>query len=152
MKAATRTTLIMVALFTAGVLVGGLLLSRRSEPREEPRNLQVELVQDPVDTVRNPYAPPVRQHCEDAYNQLGYLSSGNEKLPLFGKRACHRDKWFYYTEVDGIKLPVEFKKRNCTASTGCDMLACRDSVVVDGRSYTATLYESALFQYNPFSY
>ena len=111
----------------------------------------VELVQDPIDTVRNPYAPPVRQHSECEYAQLGYLStnSGN-KRPLFGKRAHHRDKWFYYTEVDGIKLPVEFKNHKCTASPGCDMLACRDTVKVDGAAYTVNLYESDLFTYNPF--
>jgi hypothetical protein len=151
MKNSVKTPLVMVVLFVLGAAFSYFVFAAPIKSEAGNSSLQVEVVQDPADTVRNPYAPPVRQQYQEvSYSQLGYLSSGSEKRPLFGKRACHRDKWFYYTEVDGIKLPVEFKKRNCTASPGCDMVACRDAVQVDGRTYSVNLYESDMFTYNPF--
>lgn len=110
----------------------------------------VQLVDSPVDTVRNPYAPPLRHGCETEYAQLGYLSEGRTKLLLFGKRATHRDKWYYHTVVDGIKLPVEHNRRQCTVAPGCDRLADRDQVTVDGRPYTVHIYESDQYAYDPF--
>jgi hypothetical protein len=150
----TKAGFWLVLLFVFGVSIGYVMFNK-SPNGSCPILVQtapaaVELVQDPSDTVRNPYAPPVRQHCEFDYAQLGYLSHGNDKRPLFGKRTCHRDKWFYYTEVNGIKLPVEFKNKKCTASPGCDTVACRDTVRVDGVDYTVNLYETDMFTYNPF--
>jgi len=102
----------------------------------------------------------VRHGCETEYTQLGYLSSSlsskisnvgtNPKLVLFGKRAPHRDKWYYHTIVDGIKLPVEHNRRQCTVAPGCDRLADRDQVTVDGRPYTVHIYESDQYSYDPF--
>ena len=147
----------MASLFCIGLLLGFLFqivnskVETKTEIEKEKEKLAVEIVQDPVDVLRNPYAPPVRTVCSDmAYNQIGYLTQGKERVALFGRRAGHRDKWYYYTEVKGIKLPVEFKRRNCTTSPGCDMLGCRDVVRVDGQDYNVTLYENDSFTYNPF--
>ncbi len=107
-------------------------------------NLSVQLVQDSTDTVRNPYAPPVK-YSEETYTQLGYLSKGAAKYILFGKPAHYRrDKWYYYTIINEIKLPIEIKKRKCTASPGCDSVSTNDKVIVDGEEYNVTLYDSYL--------
>ena len=72
----------------------------------EQTNIPIKLVQDSTDTVRNPYAPPIRYY-EDTYKQLGFLSNHSTKLILFGKPAHYRrDKWYYYTIIDNIKLPI----------------------------------------------
>jgi hypothetical protein len=119
--------------------------------QSNPNVHEVELVQQPHDTVRNPYAPPVRHFPQDKYAQLGYLERGSEKAPLFGKPCpTQRRKWLYYASVNGFKLPVEVKGRSCTVAPGCDELASRDEVKVDGHPYTVRLYETDMFEYDPF--
>jgi hypothetical protein len=113
-------------------------------PTEES-NVPVKLVQDSTDTVRNPYAPPIRYY-EDTYKQLGFLSNHSTKLILFGKPAHYRrDKWYYYTIIDDIKLPIEINKRKCTLQPGCDSVSTKDIVIVDGKEYMVNLYETELF-------
>ena len=71
-------------------------------PRLDPScaDVNVKIVQDSMDTVRNPYAPPLRYN-EPTYAQLGYLSRGSTKYILFGKPAHYgRDKWYYYTIIN----------------------------------------------------
>ena len=112
-------------------------------PPEQP-NIPVKLVQDSTDTVRNPYAPPIRYY-EDTYKQLGFLSNHSTKLILFGKPAHYRrDKWYYYTIIDNIKLPIEINKRKCTVRPGCDSVSTKDIVIVDGKEYMVNLYETDL--------
>jgi hypothetical protein len=137
---------IVLAALLAGLLTAGAVRS----PPEEPS--QVQLVQSATDTVRNPYAPPVRTDEPCAYTQLGFLARKDrpEKYILFGKPANNRDKWYYYTLVHGIKLPVEYKRKKCTASPGCDEVSSRDEVVVDGISYEVHLYEKDMYDYDPF--
>jgi hypothetical protein len=107
-------------------------------------DVSVQLVQDSTDTVRNPYAPPVK-YTEETYTQLGYLSKGKVKYILFGKPAHYRrDKWYYYTIIHDIKLPIEINKRKCTAAPGCDSVSTNDKVIVDGEEYNVTLYDSYL--------
>ena len=111
----------------------------------EQSNIPIKLVQDSTDTVRNPYAPPLRYY-EDTYKQLGFLSSHSTKLILFGKPAHYRrDKWYYYTIIDNIKLPIEINKRKCTVQPGCDSVSNKDTVIVDGREYVVNMYETELF-------
>ena len=111
----------------------------------EQSNIPVKLVQDSKDTVRNPYAPPLRYY-EDTYKQLGFLSNNTTKLILFGKPAHYRrDKWYYYTIIDNIKLPIEINKRKCTVQPGCDSVSTKDVVIVDGNEYVVNMYETELF-------
>jgi hypothetical protein len=115
-------------------------------PRLEPvyPDVTVKLVQDSMDTVRNPYAPPLRYN-EPTYAQLGYLSKGSTKYILFGKPAHYgRDKWYYYTIINDIKLPLEINKRKCTSSQGCDSVSTKDKVIVDGEEYIVTMYDTDL--------
>jgi hypothetical protein len=123
-------------------------------PPSSQKVQRVELVQPSDDTVRNPYAPPVRHPPQDQYAQMGYLElvgSTAPKVPLFGKPCpTQRRKWLYYAIQNGIKLPVEVKGRNCTVSPGCDELQSGDPVKVDGHPYAVRLYETDMFEYDPF--
>ena len=117
-------------------------LSPRLEPT--PINIPVQIVQDSKDTIRNPYAPPIRYY-DDTYRQLGYLSNHERKLILFGKPAHYRrDKWYYYTMLDDIKMPIEINKRKCTIQPGCDSVSTKDMVVVDGKEYIVNMYDTDL--------
>jgi hypothetical protein len=127
------------------------VISAQAERKETPSSTNVQLVQKADDTVRNPYAPPVRHPSNDQYAQIGYLQSGSEKIILFAKPCpTQRRKWLYYTVVNGIKLSVEVGKHVCTVSPGCDELANRDTVTVDSRPYKVQLYESDMYEYDPF--
>ena len=117
-------------------------LSPRLEPT--PLNIPVQIVQDSKDTIRNPYAPPIRYY-DDTYRQLGYLSNHERKLILFGKPAHYRrDKWYYYTMLDDIKMPIEINKRKCTIQPGCDSVSTKDMVIVDGKEYMVNMYDTDL--------
>ena len=114
---------------------------------ERPEPIQVIVAQDYTDTLKNVYAPPVRYRELD-YRQLGYLTApGRERLPLFGRVLNRRDKWTYYTFEQGIKLPIEYNKRLCTQSPGCDELSSGDMVQVEGSPYKVNMYESFLVSY-----
>jgi hypothetical protein len=144
---------LLTAALLAALLAAFLTAGAVTKPYErEDRPDEVLLVQSATDTVRNPYAPPVRSDEPCNYTQMGFLARDGspQKLALFGKRAPNRDKWYYYTNVNGIKLPVEFKQKKCTASPGCDEVGSRDQVVVDGVPYEAHLYEKTMYDYDPF--
>lgn len=105
-------------------------------------NLNIQMVQDSKDTVRNPYAPPIRYYEETEYKQLGYLTHTNRRVILFGKPAhFRRDKWYYYTIIDNIKYPVEINRKKCSVQPGCDSVSTKDIVQVDGENYTVTMYD-----------
>jgi hypothetical protein len=110
-----------------------------------PTEIQVTVSEDYTDTLKNVYAPPV-QYRETEFRQIGYLSN-HHRLPLFGRVLNRRDKWAYYTLEQGIKLPIEFNRRKCTQSPGCDSLSTGDEVLVEGVPYRVELYESFLSAY-----
>ena len=110
-----------------------------------PSEIQVIVSEDYTDTLKNVYAPPV-QYREAEFRQVGYLTN-HHRLPLFGRVLNRRDKWAYYTLEQGIKLPIEFNRRKCTQSPGCDSLSCGDEVLVEGVPYRVELYESFLYAY-----
>jgi hypothetical protein len=107
-------------------------------------NFNIQMVQDNKDTVRNPYAPPIRYYEETEYKQLGYLTNqhNNTKVILFGKPAhFRRDKWYYYTIIDNIKYPIEINRKKCSIQPGCDSVSTKDVVQVDGINYMVTMYD-----------
>jgi hypothetical protein len=113
----------------------------------QPSEIQVVVAQDYTDTLKNVYVPPVRYH-EAEFRQLGYLTSPQrDRIPLFGRQLNRRDKWAYYTLEQGIKLPIEYQRRMCTQSPGCDSLSSGDEVHVEKVPYKVTLYESFLSSY-----
>ena len=124
------------------LLVGVLVYVVLSTPvLEHPETHKVELVQDDYDTVRNPYAPPIR-YLDSDYTQVGYLKREDRRIPLFGKPAnLRRDLWYYYTIIDGIKVPFIFKKKKSVGFPGCDSVSSKDVVQVEGENWTVELYE-----------
>jgi hypothetical protein len=111
------------------------------------QEIQVVVAEDYTDTLKNVYVPPVRYHEAD-FRQLGYLTSPHrDRIPLFGRQLNRRDKWAYYTLEQGIKLPIEYQRRMCTQSPGCDSLSSGDEVHVEKVPYKVTLYESFLSSY-----
>ena len=134
-------------------LVLGLLYSNSYNPAytdsitpvdPTPSSLSVQIVKDSQDTIDNPYAPPLR-YDEPTYRQMGYLK-GSSRLPFFGKPAhLKRDKWYYYTILDGIKIPLVINKRSCSVSPGCDSVSTGDIVHVDHDPYTVHLYDIDMY-------
>jgi hypothetical protein len=107
-----------------------------------PPDLRIGIQDKTTDTIRNPYAPPVMYQNAD-YNQLGYLSAGIYKIPLLGKPASNmsRDKWYYYTIQNGIKIPVCKGKRKCSTNPGCDSVSTGDIVLVDESEFVVQMYD-----------
>ena len=109
-------------------------------PKQEPSDLSVKIVQDSYDVNQNPYSPPLQYRDTESYRQIGYLK-GATRLPLFGKYAhARRDKWYYYTILDGIKMPVTNNKRQCSVAPGCDSVSSGDTLQVEGANYRVELY------------
>jgi len=133
-------------LFTIGVTKSSQVIPIQvpvQAPVQIPNEIQVIVSEDYTDTLKNVYAPPV-QYRETEFRQIGYLS-GHYRLPLFGRLLNRRDKWAYYTLDQGIKLPIEFNRRKCTQSPGCDSLSTGDEVLVEGVPYRVEVYESFLY-------
>jgi hypothetical protein len=107
---------------------------------------KVKLVQDAYDTVSNPYSPPLRYIDTESYKQMGYLKRNDARLPYFGKPAnVRRDTWYYYTTMNGIKLPITINKRKCSIAPGCNSVYSGDKVYVDGEEWTVELYEMDMY-------
>lgn len=104
----------------------------------------------------DPAVPPLRRQSYK-FTQQGILKSQNNPnrlLPLMG-RILHRsrDTWSYYTFKDGnnlMKLPIMYKKKNCTGEYGCDRIFSNDTVYVEGldEPYTAIIYDNDCFRYS----
>jgi hypothetical protein len=152
-KRVKQTLPIGTLLVLAIVVFLYLLYTRQPKPVQPvqaqpmPSEIQVVVAQDYTDTLKNVYVPPVRYH-ETEFRQLGYLTSPQrDRIPLFGRQLNRRDKWAYYTLEQGIKLPIEYQRRMCTQSPGCDSLSSGDEVHVEKVPYKVTLYESFLSSY-----
>jgi hypothetical protein len=123
------------------LLLSVLMYTVLPTPMEYPETHKVELVQDDYDTVRNPYAPPIR-YLDMDYTQIGYLKREGRRIPLFGKPAnLRRDLWYYYTIIDGIKLPFMYRRKKSLGFPGCDSVSSKDVVQVEGEDWTVELYE-----------
>ena len=110
---------------------------------------------DPKDTLMNPYSPPVQVNQPHAYRQIGYLKNpnyGNKMYPIFAKpQHVRRDKWYYYTIYDNIKLPIYYKNRKCSSDHGCDSLMNGDVVKLENMSgdFVVTTYDNESLVYDP---
>ena len=95
-----------------------------------------------------------------SYSQMGILTRMDNRemiLPLMGRRLVSGlDKWQYYTISNtgaiNTKLPISVRGKKCSGEYGCDPLMDGDAVFVEGYkdTFTATLYETAKFQYIPY--
>ena len=115
------------------LLIMGLFYSVHTE-------YTVKVVQDPQNTIENPYAPPVR-YVDDDYTQLGYLKR-QKRVPLFGKPCnLRRDLWYYYTIMDGVKLPITYKRKKSMRFPGCESVSSKDIVHVEEEEWVVELYD-----------
>jgi len=84
----------------------------------------------------------------ESYQQMGILKKDSgDLIPLYGRRVGSRsDRFNYYTRTDTynpLPLPINYKRRDCQDSVGCDELYNGDEIVVSptGEKATATLYQ-----------
>ena len=84
----------------------------------------------------------------ESYQQMGVLKKDSgDLIPLYGRRVGSRsDRFNYYTRTDTynpLPLPINYKRRDCQDSVGCDELDNGDQIVVSptGEKATATLYQ-----------
>ena len=84
----------------------------------------------------------------ESYQQMGVLKKNSgDLIPLYGRRVGSRsDRFNYYTRTDTynpLPLPINYKRRDCQDSVGCDELYNGDEIVVSptGEKATATLYQ-----------
>lgn len=86
------------------------------------------------------YTPPI------VYGQLGYLTpvqdpTNGKKLPFYGDASpSRRGRYYYYTIVDDIKIPLTYNKRDCMEELACDAVYDGDEVLVGSLSYLVKLY------------
>lgn len=110
---------------------------------------------EPKDTLLNPYAPPLQYNEHHQYKQIGFLKSETQDkklFPLFGKPIHYRrDKWYYYTIYDNIKVPIYIKNRDCSTEGGCDSLNQGDLINVGGMNdiFITSLYKNSTLTYQP---
>ena len=84
----------------------------------------------------------------ESYQQMGVLKKDSgDLIPLYGRRVGSRsDRFNYYTRTDSynpLPLPINYKRRDCQDSVGCDELYNGDQIIVSptGEKATATLYQ-----------
>jgi len=108
-------------------------------------------------TYRVPINMPTRGFSEN-YQQVGAINSGDKILPLYGRpRWPGASKWNYYTSTDSfqsVKLPVNFKNRDCLDEIGCDEVYDGDSLGIpqfgQEREFKANIYRLDKPYYLPF--
>lgn len=143
----------MQELLAAALLVAAFLIYMSNTARSDPAPMapiiiRPAIVQAPKENVSYHYpdqevvrvavdrnaAGPARM----VYNQVGYMTSkdGGQVLALYGKPSyTRRGRYFYYTILNDIKVPVYHEGRDCMTEVACDE-------VYDG-------YELVVPDYNP---
>ena len=137
-----------------------------------PPTMDAMLVNKDFERIVNPLLPPERSYnstyrvpinmptrgFSDNYQQVGAINSGDKILPLYGRpRWPGASKWNYYTSTDSfqsVKLPVNFKNRDCLDEIGCDEVYDGDSVGIpqfgQEREFKANIYRLDKPYYLPF--
>lgn len=110
---------------------------------------------NPQDALLNPYSPPLQYNQPHQYKQVGYLKNtnyGNKLFPIFAKPIhLRRDKWYYYTTYDNIKLPIYSNGRKCVSEHGCDSLMNGDVVKLENMNddFQVSMYDNHTLTYDP---
>ena len=137
-------------------LINPLLPPERSSPYTNPYSVDIS----PIGTgLGLPINISTRGPMVD-YSQIGVLTNHdngkNTILPLYGKPTYHgSSKWLYYTSTDkynSIKIPINYKNRNCSDDTGCDELSEGDNLNVPAynNTFKVTTYQLDKPRYIPY--
>jgi hypothetical protein len=88
------------------------------------------------------------QGLPEAYQSMGVLQTENGQiLPLYGRRTAYsNNRYNYYTRTDTnnpVPLPINYKRRDCQDSNGCDELFSGETIKIlpTGGTATATIYQ-----------
>ena len=94
------------------------------------------------------------------YQMMGTLTHTDEitnettMYPLYGKPTYNGStNYNYYTQNDKynpIKIPIEYKGKNCTNEYGCSELSDGDSLNIHNKDFNITLYQVESLKYIPF--
>lgn len=137
-------------------LINPLLPPERSNPYTNPYSLDIY----PMGTS---FGLPINISTRGPsveYSQIGVLTNNdngkNTILPLYGKPTYQgSSKWLYYTSTDkynSMKIPINYKNRNCSDDTGCDELSEGDSLNVPAynNTFKVTTYQLDKPRYIPY--
>lgn len=128
----------------------------KTDPIVVRSEIQVPVVQQPQqrtptrvalvpDTTTEPVVPNISRD-NYSYIQMGYVSSGSTRLPLFGhKKYPYRDRYEYYViDSAGIKIPF--------SQTQNKELYDKDTVSIPGftDTFTANIYKQEDLAYGRF--
>lgn len=113
-------------------------------PQQQPSLTPTRVALVP-DTATEPVVPNIPRN-DYSYIQMGYVSSGSTRLPLFGhKKYPYRDRYEYYViDNNGIKIPF--------SQTQNKELYDKDTVTIPGftDTFTANIYKQEDFAYGRF--
>ena len=137
------TTIVALVVACAMTLVTVIVVSRRpADPKcPLPPKCPVVVVDAPPPAIRVAMDPNASGAPPDTFPQIGYISSSAPSsapspttaspMPLYGNASnARRGRWFYYTIIGGIKVPVEHRGRSCMDEIACEQLSDGDRVRV----------------------
>ena len=137
-------------------VINPLLPPERSNPYTIPYSIN----NSPLHTgIGLPINIPTRGY-ETEYSQIGVLTNNdnnkNTILPLYGRPLYPGStKWLYYTSTDkfnSIKIPINYKNRNCTDDIGCDEINNNDELNIPAynNKFNVSIYNIDKPKYIPY--
>lgn len=152
---------------------GVMVPSHRAQLRNKAHERIVNPLLPPERSYEATYGIPINvptRGPEGGYQQIGYIYKediddenkkiGNNSepvmLPLYGAPTYNgSNKWMYYISSDkyhSIKMPIQYKNRECDSEFGCDELYDDDSVDVPAYNgkFKVKIYEYDKPRYIPY--
>lgn len=75
------------------------------------------------------------QGLPESFQSIGIIKTGDQILPLYGRRTIGgSDRWNYYTRTDTfnpVPVPLRAHRRNCMDDVGCPELMSGEHITVD---------------------
>ena len=75
------------------------------------------------------------QGLPESFQSIGIIKTGDQILPLYGRRTIGTtNRWNYYTRTDTfnpVPIPLRVQQRNCMEDIGCPELMSGEHITVD---------------------